>query len=69
MITLSASRTDSEHLYSVARDGRTICNGSVDEFVVGLLGRLGIEKPQQMIEAARQYGVVEIHEDVPTVGD
>jgi hypothetical protein len=69
MITVTATRTNGEHVYAVVRDGRPICDRSAELFILGVLEGLGVENPQQMIGAARQYCVVEIHEDVPNVGD
>ena len=62
MITVTASKHGSGHTFSVAQDGRPVCHGSDKAFVIRQLRELGVDEPARLVEAARQWGIVEIHD-------
>ena len=62
MMVLKATRRFDGYAYAVRRDRELICSTSDEQLMAAQLLQVGVEKPEPLIAAARQWGIVQIHE-------
>lgn len=66
MLRLTFMPSDFGYRFMLVRDGTTILNTADAIEVAERLLQLGIENPLHLIQAARQWGVVEIRQNTAT---
>ncbi len=62
MIRLTAAVSDHGFTYTLVRDGHLVCTLGNRAEIAEQMAAIGIDGPGRLIEAAEQWGVVEIRE-------